>query len=275
MEKQPSIDSLDTCYRMHTLVGAKVVDPTNTIFGTNGLEPEKAQKLAKANADQAQREISTWLTKRLQSVEWTICDLESTRPTPEFLQSLNDIQKKLKERREKLTSLFESTHAYDRLVGRYYNAITEIDGLTKLLIAFMPSLTPVQSPSDPRWKDRNATGFRLRALIQPPSRLRKKMDEARGNFNATATALQLLQLSIRLAAANEEAHDAESCCLKRETRRQDGVRYFLRQTHYTRAAAIIKEKRHWKPAAPTLHNTAATSALPYLKTSWKAWRAAH
>ncbi|KAI0101036.1 hypothetical protein GGR51DRAFT_338747 [Nemania sp. FL0031] len=197
MEKHGDID--------HALVVA-----ARKIFGLDGLAPEKAKRVARTDADEAHQSISKWVTERLQAAEFSICEIESTKPSPEFRRSLRDTHEKLKLHRDTVTSLFREIPTVERPLGHYNEIICGLQVLADVLTEFKPSLTPIKSPSDPRWSDRSAAGFRLRALIQVPSKVNRAIDEALGNFEAITTALQLLQASLRLAAALEETRVAEA-----------------------------------------------------------------
>ncbi|KAI1161721.1 hypothetical protein F5B18DRAFT_626773 [Nemania serpens] len=194
-----------------------ITDTMDTMAVTDDLDSGQVQQIVKLGADDAHQLRFARLIEQLRSVEFSIYDLELTEPNSEFERCLKIVVEELKQRRKGLASLFNKTRADQQAAHWSEDVIRELDGLTRLLMNFRPSLDPIQSTSDSRWDQQNMAKNRFQKLISAPPKPKRALEEARNSVSAVMGTLARLQASTQPAAALDDA-DADLA----ETSRQGG-----------------------------------------------------
>lgn len=209
MGTQSHLDEHDI-NELRALMAGQLLNITTTMAMAEGVDSGKVPQMATPGSDGAQQHISARLMEQLASVEFSIYELESTRPRSEFIRGLDAVLGELRQRRRQLVSLFEVIPADQQPIYWSEDVVRELDGLARLLRNFRPSLGPIQSGSDSRWDHQNTAKNLFRKFMSAPLKAEETLEEARNNVSAVMATLARLQASTEPLAELYEAQLAEA-----------------------------------------------------------------
>ncbi|KAJ8132619.1 hypothetical protein O1611_g1006 [Lasiodiplodia mahajangana] len=173
----------------------------------SGLELERELNFPQL-ADHANHALSMWLTKQLESVESSICELQATQHDSEILIS---VREDLRKQRNVLTTPVKLNPITEADLYQYDSVESELDGLINSLKACTPETANSHKNSRDRRFWRHLYFSRFRDRLAAAERARLQFDRVTEN-------LESLKAVFQLVVAFQKAHLAETRSLRREVK---------------------------------------------------------